>query len=327
MLYNLSFPVYQSLPLSFSLLQGHVEAAFTLKASEEPVSAATRTQGPPDGTVGGANVTTVLFVLVSSVLVLVVCLLAVTLALCASHQGKARLQARTASLTAANLQNLDLDHTMKATSPPQNLKRRKKCMKTEACFTPGLKRSNTTTGFPSLEGAIERGRSGRFSKNKKRQRMKGCSPLQRRSRSLPALLQVSALDYLYEAPSSAKRMNLNKVHTRIKRLANLDYSNLYLNSKKKLSLTQESRGGSKKKEKPIDKKEGPEPGVSGSRKADDATARLVQSVGVPVRSRDQTRSLPEGQGVSVARYAAFVVHSLATSAKTPEPDSHPTSMV
>ena len=314
-LYNLSSSLDQSLPHSFSLLQGQVEAAFVLQASEEPVSAATRTQGPPGPAGGGANVTPMLFVLVSAVLVVVVCLLVITLASCAS-QGKARLQARTASLTAANLQDLNRDHTIQENSsspPPQKLKKRKKCVNTKVTLS-GLRRSNSTTGFPSLEGGLCKSRNRKKQKNR-------CSPLLQRSQSLPALLHISTLHYLGEAPSSAKRINLNKVHTRIRRLAN---SNLNLNSKKKLSLTQENKGCLKKREKTVDGKEGP---VSRSSEAVDAAVRLVRSVGMPVRSRDQTRCLPKGQGVSVARYASFVVHSLATSARTPEPDSHPTSRV
>ncbi len=299
--YNVS-STPNSLPPSFSLVHGDIEVPFVLhNASMRP------SKSPPtsfhSNSGSSSDVQTVHFVLTSAVLVLVVCLLALIMVVCASH-GKSRLKAKVSNTKAKLTNTRHVSHRQPVASAlaPERAKKRQESKS-------NLQRSSSTTGWPTAERRLQR------------RRKKGLEYIVRRCHSLPALLPVSTLAYASNSPLVSRRVNLNKVHTRIKRLAKLDYSELYSNSKKKTVVSsmpeptsaEQAQDGNNKK-RTCTSKEGP-----------GGVAQLVQSVGVETCSRNTGPS--QKPGVGVASYAVFLVHSLATSARTPEPGSHPTSRV
>ena len=317
--YNLSSSSapHLSLPQSFSLLHGKVILPFTLHEVEvEPASPVSPSLSLTGVATGSTNLQAILIILATAVLVLVVCLVGVSVAACAS-QGKAKLQAK-AALTMANLAELNKGLKPRRSSiPSQQVKERDKDSNQK--HLPHLKRSNSTIGLPTLERHMN-SKSGHHAK-KRGEKPTGSGV--RRCHSLPALLPISTLSYFYESPSFARRLNLNKVHTRIKRLAKLDYSELYSNSKKKLQGNKhitKDRPESKGKLKAHSKARTTDKGNDGG--------GVLHCVGGGLKCHGVNEAhSSRKEGVGVASYASFVVHSLATSARTPEPGSHPTSRV
>lgn len=249
------------------------------------------------------------------------------MAACAS-QGKAKLQVK-ASRARSSPEQLQQRQGLNSA---QQSRRSRSRVKSEGLQP--LKRSVSTIGFPTLEGRVRNTATSRSGHSPKKRRGQGEKEhpgrTLRRSQSLPSLLPLTNSSHSYGALSLTRRVNLNKVHTRIKRL-NLEHSGLYSWGKQILM----EPGGKKTMKQQGDKKTLGEQGgkvmgdsqVSGGSKVEEGNPRIIQDFGVGQHKHYAVNEAPSwGAGRrSMDSYAKYMVHSLATSARTPEPGSHPTT--
>lgn len=326
-------------------------------------------------------------------LVLIVCVGVITVVACTS-QGKAKFQMHASMARTYHLQLADR-HTQQLNSASQCRERRSRIKYLNEDDQP-LKRSNSTIGFPTLEGKANGRTVASTSEYLHKKRKRGhcekdhLGKTLRRTQSVPTLFPNTALTNLTRsrgAPSLSRRVNLNTVHTRIKRVG-VEQSGLYscsnqISREQGGKITLVEQGGRKTLVEQGGKKTLVEQGgrktlvqgakktlveqggkktllklggemtirkegcnmagygkmtggdklaegnkVSGCSKVAEGSFRVIQDSGVTHKHYGVNEASSWRKGSSVtSSYAKYMVHSLATSARTPEPGSYPTTQL
>lgn len=270
--------------LGLSLTSLHRDVLVPLTLLPPPPTVVT---SPASLTGDGGSVSAIISIttgmLTAAIFMLVLCLGVVTLAACCLYQGKAKFNSKTAMLRAAQRsENLNSSWEKQ---------RRVKVMRESVSQ---LKRTNSTTGFPTLENRARQKRVTTTSAASRRDRDIPSPPGLQRTQSLPSIFSPHAIGMSLPPNEPAvltRRINLNRVHTKVK-MVNVERSGLN-------SWTKEQLNGIKALD----------------------NLRIVQDLAIRHKHYGVNEILP-GTAKS-GPLAKYTVRSLAASAKTPEPGAKP----
>ena len=223
--------------------------------------------------------------MLTAIIILLVICLAITLAIVCASQGKSGFYAKTSALRNSHKDSFN----GKLNSVHHTLIDNDKI----------VKRTNSTIGFPTQESRMSRQETRIRKRERLESNTKSLTIGLQRSQSLPSFpLPSLTVPFINNKPpllththGTNLRVNLNRVHTRIKKI-NIEHSRLS-------SWTREQL----KRNRTLD------------------NLRIVQDLAI--RHKNYGVNEIQHRTTGTGPYARYVVRSLAASAKTPEPGSKP----